>query len=175
MATGLEDLEILKQIENVADRIWDTVLRWNAFARDVIGKQLTRAVDSVGANVAESFGRFHYGEKINFLYYARGSLFETKYCLNRAVARNLLDKNEANKLGESLTIIARQLNNFVASLKRQKRTGKSTVKEQSPDYLLPSDILFTSFELDWLQVSKTTITDQSLISNLQSPQDIAHD
>jgi len=79
MATSLEDLRVLAMAESVADAIWGQVARWNEFSRDTVGKQVVRAVDSIGANIAEGFGRFNFGEKLQFLYYARGSLFETKY------------------------------------------------------------------------------------------------
>lgn len=94
MATSLEDLRILQRAETLADAIWREVLGWNAFARDSLGSQLVRASDSVGANIAEAFGRFHYGEKLQFLYFARGSLFETKYWLNRTSARSLRGRLE---------------------------------------------------------------------------------
>lgn len=79
MSTQLEDLKILQNAENIADAIWKRVMKWEKFAKDVVGKQIIRAVDSIGANIAESYGRFNYGEKLQFLYYSRGSLFETKY------------------------------------------------------------------------------------------------
>ena len=85
MGTALEELPVLKIAEAIADEIWHEITQWGTFPRDVVGGQLARAVDSIGANIAESFGRFHYGEKINHLYYARGSLFESKYWLNRCV------------------------------------------------------------------------------------------
>ena len=90
MPTSLEDVRVLKNAEQVADAIYKVASRWDEFAQDVVGKQIARAADSIGANIAESFGRFHFGEKIQFLYYARGSVFETKYWLNRASARELV-------------------------------------------------------------------------------------
>ena len=90
MATKLEDLRILRTTEDIADAVWKIVVQWDEFAKDVVGKQLAKAIDSIGANIAESYGRFNYGEKLQFLYYSRGSLFETKYWLNRAVVRGLL-------------------------------------------------------------------------------------
>jgi four helix bundle protein len=90
MATSLEELRVLREAEAVADAVWHEVMRWEPFPRQVVGEQLARAADSIGANIAEAFGRFHYGEKLQLLYYARGSLFETKYWLNRVLARNLM-------------------------------------------------------------------------------------
>lgn len=82
MAT-FDELQILKAAEVLADDIWQLVLRLSPFERDVVGGQVARAADSVGANIAEAYGRFHFGEKLQFLYYARGSLFETKYWIKR--------------------------------------------------------------------------------------------
>jgi len=67
MATRLEDLKILKTAEDIADAVWKQVVGWDAFAQDVVGKQFARATESIGANNAESYGRFNYGEKLQFL------------------------------------------------------------------------------------------------------------
>ena len=178
MATELEDLEVLKNLEMIADDIWSKVNHWNAFARDTVGKQLTRAVDSVGANIAESYGRFHFGDKINFLYYARGSLFETKYWINRSAVRNLVSKQQAETLAKHLTQIARQVNNFAKSLKRQKQTSKTTLREQDPVYLAEvefSEPLFSDSDLTWLLALNPSELPQSLVSSLYSLQDNNHD
>ena len=63
---------------------------WSPFARDTVGQQLVKAADSIGANIAESAGRFHPNDVIRFLYYARGSLRETRFWLKRAIHRHLI-------------------------------------------------------------------------------------
>lgn len=160
MPTSLEDVRVLKVAEEVADAIYKTSSRWDEFARDVVGKQIARAADSIGANVAESFGRFHFGEKIQFLYYARGSLFETKYWLNRAMARELMTSVEKQNHTTRLTDIARQLNLFISSLKGQRSgeiTVAKTVKESPIEYVvsrLPDDfpnVLFDETDIAWLE------------------------
>ena len=78
MSTSFEDLRVLKSAEEVADAVWKRVSNWEDFPKDVVGKQIARATDSIGANIAESFGRFNFGEKLQFLYYARGSLLLPK-------------------------------------------------------------------------------------------------
>jgi four helix bundle protein len=155
MATSFEDLRILKAAEESADKIWKQVVRWDEFARDVVGKQMPRASDSLGANIAESFGRFNFGEKLQFLYYARGSLFETKYWLNRAQVRELMSTSEVQEYISQLTDIAKQLNAFAESLKSQRSGGK-TIRELAAEYKvdLADDIpetLFDESDLAWLQ------------------------
>jgi four helix bundle protein len=163
MVLKFEELEVLRAAEAVADGIWRQVVRWKPFARDVVGGQLAKAGDSIGANIAEAYGRFHYGEKLQFLYYARGSLFETKYWLNRARERNLMSPTQVQDYVSQLTDIARQLNAFAARLKAQRQESRSqpkTVREPTTDYVTdwPSDLtlpLFTEDELQWLQTTNT--------------------
>ena len=138
MATELEDLRVLQAAEKVADDIWKLVTKWDSFAKDTVGKQLARAADSIGANIAEAYGRFHFGEKIKFLYYSRGSLFETKYWLNRAQSRSLFDNESSSQFATRLSDIARQINSFAQSLKSQKDLSKK-VKESPADYKLESE------------------------------------
>jgi hypothetical protein len=47
MAIGLEDLQVLKAAEAIADSIWKRVGGWDNFAKDTVGKQITRAADSM--------------------------------------------------------------------------------------------------------------------------------
>ena len=167
MATELEDLKILQNAENIADAIWKRVVQWEDFAKDVVGKQMARATDSIGANIAESYGRFNFGEKLQFLYYSRGSLFETKYWLNRALARGLMQEDEVSAYAVRLSDVARQLNSFARNLKSQRLENKpktKSVRESNAgyiteDWLDDSMPLFTDLELNWL-------TTFNIVSNL---------
>ena len=158
MATELEDLKILKTAEEIADAIWKRVVGWDEFAQDVVGKQLARSADSIGANIAESYGRYNYGEKLQFLYYSRGSLFETKYWLNRTVVRELLKAEDAKDFAAQLSDVARQLNSFASSLKTQRKelnTSSKAIAESNAEYVLEnlsqdSISLFTGTEINWL-------------------------
>jgi four helix bundle protein len=158
MATELDDLKILQAAEGIADAVWKRVVQWDEFARDVVGKQLARATDSIGANIAESYGRFNYGEKLQFLYYSRGSLFETKYWLNRALTRELMQPGEVKDYADRLSDVARQLNSFASSLKSQRKdnqTQSKSVREPTAEYVTDERLddfitLFAENELTWL-------------------------
>ena len=160
MAVGFEELRVLKAAEAVADGIWRQVVRWEAFARDTVGKQMARAGDSIGANIAEAYGRFHYSEKLQFLYYARGSLFETKYWLNRASQRELIPSGQVQDYANQLTDLARQLNSFASDLKAQRQRGTphpKLAREAGSEYEAnPLPLLFSDEDLAWL--ATTTIS-----------------
>ena len=157
MSATFEDLRVLKSAEEIADSVWKVVVEWDQFAKDVVGKQIARSADSVGANIAESFGRFNFGEKLQFLYYSRGSIFETKYWLNRTKTRGLMKPDEVEEYVKRLTELARQLNTFASSLKtvRTEQKSKPAVRESQAEYLtisledIPSP-LFSEEELNWL-------------------------
>jgi four helix bundle protein len=160
IATELEDLRILKTAEEIADSVWKKVVEWDEFAKDVVGKQMARAMDSIGANIAESYGRFNYGEKLQFLYYSRGSLFETtKYWLNRALTRELMEPEQVKGYAARLSEVARQLNTFASSLRSQRSETKSqakAIREPGADYVVNDWMddaipLFTNNELSWLE------------------------
>lgn len=164
MALKFEELEILRNAEDIADCIWRDVTLWEPFALEVVGGQLARAADSIGANIAEAFGRFHYGEKLQFLYYARGSLYETKYWLNRALERELLPAAQGQSYASDLTVLARQLNAFLSSLKTLRRDSKAGIKnvnearaEYNSDSIDGEPLsLFTAEELEWLEAVQIT-------------------
>jgi four helix bundle protein len=158
MPATFEDLRVLKSAEEIADSVWKVVVQWDGFAKDVVGKQISRSADSVGANIAESFGRFNFGEKLQFLYYSRGSIFETKYWLNRTRIRGLMNPDEVQEYVNRLTDLVRQLNTFFSSLKTvrlEQKQKTSAVRETQAEYLviIPDELpnpLFTEDELNWL-------------------------
>lgn len=153
MGAALEDLRMLKDAERIADGIWKGVVSWNAFSKEVVGGQLARAADSIGANIAEGYGRFHYGEKLKFLYYARGSLYETKFWLNRALARQLLETETVDEYARQLGGLARQLNAFINSIKQQRGNSRSpAIREEITAYAISTnEPLFSEEELNWLE------------------------
>ncbi|WP_313940727.1 MULTISPECIES: four helix bundle protein [Calothrix] len=50
---NFENLQVYQLAEKLADEIWNIVGKWDEFAKDTVGKQIVRSVDSIGANIAE--------------------------------------------------------------------------------------------------------------------------
>lgn len=132
MGFDLTDLRVFRAAELLGKTVWDAVVSWDYFAKKTVGEQLVRAADSIGANIAEAQGRYHYGEKLHFLYYARGSLYETRFWLRQAFQRKLLKAEQVSQIQEQLDSLPLMLNNFINSIKSQKSQG--TVKEETVPY-----------------------------------------
>jgi four helix bundle protein len=113
MSNRLEDLEVYALSEQFADEIWFIVIKWEYFAKDTLGKQMARSADSIGANIAEGFGRYHYKENKNFCYFSRGSIIETKGWLKKAKTRNLITPDNFEDLFQKLEIIHIKLNAYI--------------------------------------------------------------
>jgi four helix bundle protein len=126
MATvGFQDLKVYQLAERLADEVWDIVDKWGVFARDTCGKQLVRAADSVGANIAEGSGRYGFDDIKWFVRYARGSLYETQHWLRRAVRRKLLTPEQIASLKEIVKDLGPMLNAYLSSIgKGVKSKGK---------------------------------------------------
>ena len=89
------------------------VIKWDFFAKDTIGKQIVRSADSIGANIAEGFGRYHYKENKNFFYFSRVSIIETKVWLKKAQTRKLVDEDTFISLIQQLETIHHKLNIYI--------------------------------------------------------------
>lgn len=123
MRTGFERLEVYKLAERLADEVWDIASAWEWFAKDTVGKQLVRAADSIGANIAEGSGRGSYADNKRFVRVARGSLNETQHFLRRAYKRKLLTTAQVNRLKPLVDELAPRLNAFLNSIGTRRRSA----------------------------------------------------
>ncbi|HEY8665655.1 MAG TPA: four helix bundle protein [Tepidisphaeraceae bacterium] len=113
---GFEELEVYQLSEKLADSIWDMVRGWPVFAKDTVGKQMVRAADSIGANIAEGSGRGTYQDNRRFVRIARGSLLETRHFLRRAFRRHLLSSEEIAIVLPMIKELAPRLNAYLRSI-----------------------------------------------------------
>src|SRR5579859_2456043 len=114
--TNFENLRVYKLSEELADELWNVVRKWDAFARDTVGKQMVRAADSIGANIAEGTGRGTYQDNKRFVKTSRGSLYETRHWLRRSFKRGLLTDNAIAKLKPLVDKLSPMLNAYLRSI-----------------------------------------------------------
>lgn len=113
---GFEELRVYQKSEKLSDAIWEIVDSWDFFAKDTVGKQLVRAADSIGANIAEGSGRGSYQDNRRFVKIARGSLYETRHFLRRAHKRKFLTTEQTDSLRPMLEELAPTLNAYLNSI-----------------------------------------------------------
>jgi len=84
-------------------------------------------VDSVGANIAEGYSRYHYLDKIKFYYNARASLSEScEHWLSLLYERAFINEDIFNKINSLSGKLALKLNNFIsATYKSREYKSKS--------------------------------------------------
>ncbi|PYV22959.1 MAG: four helix bundle protein [Acidobacteria bacterium] len=114
--TNFEKLHVYRLAEKLADEIWSTVIGWDRFAKETVGKQMVRAVDSIGANIAEGTGRGSFQDNRRFVRMARGSLNEARYWLRRAHSRHLLEPEMVNRIKPIIDELGPKLNAYLRSI-----------------------------------------------------------
>jgi len=115
---NFENLRIYQLSEKLADRVWESVTRWDGLAKDTVGKQLIRAADSIGANIAEGSGRGSSVDYRRFLRISRGSLYETLHWLRRAYMRKLLTAKQTSELRAIIKELSPSLNAYLRSVSK---------------------------------------------------------
>jgi len=106
---------------HLSNYIWDIVLEWDFFTKDTIGKQFTRAVDSISANIAEGFGRYSKADRIKFYRYSFGSLKESLDWNEKAKCRKLISNKEYNHIFTELQKLPREINSLIQYTKTKLR------------------------------------------------------
>jgi four helix bundle protein len=124
--SDFENLRVYGLSEELADRIWDIVLEWDQFARNALGLQIIRAVDSIGANIAEGSGRGSYQDNRRFVRIARGSLREAQHFLRRAYKRKLITQNHVKTLKPLVDELGPKLTAYLKSIGKKRVNGQLT-------------------------------------------------
>lgn len=140
----LEELRVYNLSMDIGQAVWDVVSEWKYFERDTVGKQWVRAADSIAANISEGFGRYHFKENKQFLYYARGSFNETMTWMSKALDRNLLDAATGERIHSYMDNLGPQLNSYIRSI----GPGAGHVYEPQAEYYTNQEGHFRFSNLD---------------------------
>lgn len=123
----IEDLEVYKLARELSEIAWKVYseLEWND--KKIMGDQFVRATDSIGANIAEGYGRFHYLEKLKFYYYARGSYYEANnHWLSLLKERNLISEEYYHSYTNISNGFGLKLNNYIATIQKKNKEHNIT-------------------------------------------------
>ena len=109
----LKDISAYRIAFDLSNYVWEIVIKWSYFAKDTVGKQLVKAVDSISANIAEGFGRYFKKDKINFYRYSYGSIEESFDWIEKANKRGLLKQKEYEHISKELRRLPKEINHLI--------------------------------------------------------------
>jgi len=112
------NLEIYQLAMKIGELTFNLVQNWDKLNINTIGYQLIRSSDSISANIAEGYGRYHYKEQRQFYYIARGSLYETTTWLRKAFVRIPTDSCRIKDLLEQVYLLLKRLNAYINYIER---------------------------------------------------------
>lgn len=113
----LKDLEIYQISLVISGDAWLIYDKFDWQTKKVIGDQWVSCIDSIGANVAEGFGRFHYLDKNKFNYNARGSLLEATHWTKLLHQRKLISDKDLHYFFPVLEQLLKKLNSYLKNTK----------------------------------------------------------
>lgn len=110
---SLKDLNSYNLSYELSNYIWEIVIKWDYFAKDTIGKQFVISIDSISANIAEGFGRYHKKDKILFFRYSYGSIQESISWFEKAKVRKLINEQQYLKIANDLKYLPKEVNSLI--------------------------------------------------------------
>jgi four helix bundle protein len=118
----LKDLEVYKLSRELSTIAWKIFCRLDFMDKKHIGDQFLRSVDSIGANIAEGYGRYHYLDKVRFYYNSRASHYEAfNHWLELMYEREKISETEFSSIWNTAVTLQVKLNNFISSTSKQAR------------------------------------------------------
>ena len=110
---SVDKIEAYSKALTFSNLLWDEVIKFDYFEKHSVGLQLVRAADSILANIAEGFGRYHKKDKIKFYQYAKGSALECYDWLLKCKHRKLLNESQLKSYIETVQNLPKSINYLI--------------------------------------------------------------
>ena len=113
------DLDVWKKARLLRNSITETVKSFPGEEKYRLTDQIIRSSRSIGNNIAEGHGRFHYIDASKFLINARGSAAETIDHLIIAFDNGYIKEEKLTALKNDCEECMRMINGYIAYLRKQ--------------------------------------------------------
>lgn len=123
---SLDKLEVYKLARQLSSLGWEIYQELDWREKKINGDQFLESTDSVGGNVAEGFGRFHFLDKVKFYFNARGSLFESRHWLDLMTERKMVKSLLGEKYLNCYKNLGPALNGLIESTLRAKNKSEKS-------------------------------------------------
>ena len=122
-----EDMKVWQDSREVVKTIYQLTAKPKIKRDFSLCDQIQRAAVSIMNNIAEGYERDSNAEFIRFLLYSKGSSGEVRSLLYVVLDLEYITIDEFNKYSETVSLISKQLSNFIKYLRERNKTkGKSS-------------------------------------------------
>jgi len=118
---GFESLKVWQKARGYRKEIYELVDKFPKKEQFGLISQITRAVTSVTANIAEGYGRYHWKGYIQCCRMARGSLNEVIDHLYTALDCGYITQKRFDDFYKKGREVEKLLNGFIAYLQKRKK------------------------------------------------------
>jgi four helix bundle protein len=122
---SFEDLECWKASREVRRYVMEVIKKFPSEEKYALIDGMRRSSRSITENIAEGFGRYHYGENIQFCRISRGSLHELIDQFISALDDNYINSDEYDKGREMINKAITILNGYINYLDKAKSSYKN--------------------------------------------------
>ena len=109
----LNDIDCYKTSLKLSNYVWEIIGGWEWFAKQTVGIQFVRSIDSISANIAEGFGRFGKKDKVKFYFYSLGSVKESLDWNEKSKIRQLLTKEQYETILSELNALPKEIRHLI--------------------------------------------------------------
>ena len=113
---SFKELQIWQMSEILVENVYKQTELFPKSEKFNLVSQLRRSSVSIAGNIAESWGRYHYADKIRVLYIARGEIEELRAYLSISKKLNFIDPLQYIKLENFCEKLITDLNKYKKSL-----------------------------------------------------------
>ena len=123
---SFEDLKCWKALREVRNYTSGIIKKLPYEENKALKDQMRRSSRSITENVAEGYGRFHYGENIQFCRISRGSLYELTDQYITSLDEQFISDKDYKHGRELINKAMGLLNGYINYLQRAKSQSKSS-------------------------------------------------
>ncbi|MEX0661933.1 MAG: four helix bundle protein [Balneolaceae bacterium] len=129
---SFQSLKVWKLARKIRREIFELCKRLPKEEKYKLIDQMIRSSRSIGNNIAEGYGRYHFQENIQYCRQSRGSQYELIDHLITALDCNYIQVEDYSQLIEQLEECIKMTNGYIAYLNRKK--SDYNIKEDPIDY-----------------------------------------
>ncbi len=117
---GIENFKIYKLAERLEIFIYKVTKKFPIEEKYRSIDQLRRSSASASENISESYHRYHYKDKINRMFIARGEAGETRDGIAKAYKKGFISAEMCNFIYEKYTELIKGINGYINYLRSKK-------------------------------------------------------